>query len=258
MFGATPGSWLVRGYVDAVERFREQAALGADSAREVYPPLFEALNWTHSLWDTWFRLVEQQDRHLDGLRHVRDRCHHQLASAIYPDAAAPGGGAGTRSVIFHPRILVVATTVRARRITPSSSNNGRSSRRLRLWRDTSARSPPNRSSKQTRGTAPRGARAFCRSERISACGVSKPGSRYRRRCARCGTSTRAMTRGLRIRTAARPRTRRRKAEASRPRKPCRCAVNGTQCAGGRRPARRRRTGARPCRGSRGLVRAGGT
>jgi hypothetical protein len=44
MFGATPGSWLVRGYVDAVERFREQAAIGADSPREVYPPLFEALN----------------------------------------------------------------------------------------------------------------------------------------------------------------------------------------------------------------------
>jgi hypothetical protein len=90
-FGATPGSWLVRGYVDAVERFREQAAIGADSPREVYPPLFEALNWAHSLWDTWFRLVEPQDRHLDGLRHVRDRCHHQVASAIYPDAAAPGG-----------------------------------------------------------------------------------------------------------------------------------------------------------------------
>src|SRR6266511_6474069 len=58
MFGATPGSWLVRGYVDAVERFREQAAIGADSPREVYPPLFEALSWAHSLWDTWFRLVE--------------------------------------------------------------------------------------------------------------------------------------------------------------------------------------------------------
>ena len=90
-FGSTPGSWLVRGYVKAVARFREQAALRADSARDVYPPLFEALNWAHSLWDTWFRLVEPQDRHLDGLRHVRDRCHHQLAAAIYPDAAAPGG-----------------------------------------------------------------------------------------------------------------------------------------------------------------------
>lgn len=90
-FGSTPGSWLVRGYVDAVARFREQAAIGADGAREVYPPLFEALNWAHSLWDTWFRLVEPQDRHLDALRHVRDRCHHQLAAAIYPDAAAPGG-----------------------------------------------------------------------------------------------------------------------------------------------------------------------
>ncbi len=91
MFGATPGSWLVRGYVDAVERFRKQAAIGAASSSEVYAPLFEALNWAHSLWDTWFRLVEPQDRHLDGLRHVRDRCHHQLASAVYPDAAAPGG-----------------------------------------------------------------------------------------------------------------------------------------------------------------------
>jgi hypothetical protein len=90
-FGATPGSWLVRGYVAAVERFRERAAIGADSAREVYPPLFEALNWAHSLWDTWFRLVEPQERHLDGLRRVRDRCHHQSASAIYPDAAALGG-----------------------------------------------------------------------------------------------------------------------------------------------------------------------
>jgi hypothetical protein len=90
MFGATPSSWLVRGYVDAVERFREQAAIGADSAREVYrrcsrPELGPLA------WDTWFRLVEPQDRHLDGLRHVRDRCHHQVASAIYPDAAAPGG-----------------------------------------------------------------------------------------------------------------------------------------------------------------------
>ena len=79
MFGTTPGSWLVRGYVDAVERFREQAAIGADSPREVYPPLFEALNWAQSLWDTSLRLVEPQDRHLDGLRYVRDRCHHQLA-----------------------------------------------------------------------------------------------------------------------------------------------------------------------------------
>jgi len=87
VFGATPDSWLVLGYVKAVERFREQAVIGSDSAREVYPPLFEALNWAHSLWDTWFRLVEPQDRHLDGLRYVRDRCHHQLASAIYPDAA---------------------------------------------------------------------------------------------------------------------------------------------------------------------------
>src|SRR6266545_4104894 len=91
VFGATPGSWLVRGYVEAVARFRERSAIGADSAREVYPPLFEALSWAHSLWDTWFRLVEPQDRHLDGLRYARDRCHHQLASAIYPDAATPGG-----------------------------------------------------------------------------------------------------------------------------------------------------------------------
>ena len=91
MFGATRDTWLVRGYVKAVARFREQAAIGADSAREVYPPLFEALNWAHSLWDTSFRLVEPQDRHLDGLRYVRDRCHHQLAAAIYPHAAAPGG-----------------------------------------------------------------------------------------------------------------------------------------------------------------------
>ena len=91
MYGATPSSWLLRGYVAAVERFREQAALESDSAREVYPPLFEALNWAHSLWDAWFRLVEPQDRHLDGLRYVRDRCHHELAAAIYPDPAAPGG-----------------------------------------------------------------------------------------------------------------------------------------------------------------------
>jgi hypothetical protein len=91
VFEATPSSWLVRGYVEAVARFRERSAIGSDSAREVYPPLFEALNWAHSLWDTWFRLVEPQDRHLDGLRHVRERCHHQLASAIYLDAAAPGG-----------------------------------------------------------------------------------------------------------------------------------------------------------------------
>jgi hypothetical protein len=89
--GAIPGSWLVRGYGEAVKRFRERSAIGSDSARDVYPPLFEALNWAHSLWDTWFRLVEPQDRHLDGLRYVRDRCHHELASAIYPDAAAPGG-----------------------------------------------------------------------------------------------------------------------------------------------------------------------
>jgi hypothetical protein len=91
MFAATPSAWLVRGYVAAVERFREQAAIRSDSAHEVYPSLFEALTWAHSLWDTWFRLVEPQDRHLDGLRYVRDRCHHQLASVIYRDPAAPGG-----------------------------------------------------------------------------------------------------------------------------------------------------------------------
>jgi hypothetical protein len=88
---ATPDSWLVRGYAEAVARFRERSEIGSGSALDVYPPLFEALNWAHSLWDTWFRLVEPQDRHLDGLRYVRDRCHHELASAIYPDAAAPGG-----------------------------------------------------------------------------------------------------------------------------------------------------------------------
>jgi hypothetical protein len=120
MFGATPDTWLVRGYVKAVARFREQAAIGADSAREVYPPLFEALNWAHSLWDTSFRLVEPQDRHLDGLRYVRDRCQHQLAAAIYPMPQHPAAGVGIPSVICLPRILVAATTVRARRITPSS------------------------------------------------------------------------------------------------------------------------------------------
>ncbi len=55
------------------------------------PAAVRGPDWAHSLWDTWFRLVEPQDRHLDGLRHVRDRCHHQLAAAIYPDAAAPSG-----------------------------------------------------------------------------------------------------------------------------------------------------------------------
>src|SRR6266542_5959491 len=103
MFGATPGSWLVRGYVDAVDRFREQAAIGVDSPREVYPPLFEALSWAQWLWDTWFRLVEPQDRHLDGLRYVHDRCHHQLASAI-PMPPHPAAGVGVPSVVFHPRI----------------------------------------------------------------------------------------------------------------------------------------------------------
>src|SRR5438094_3574284 len=90
MFGATPGSWLVHGYVEAVERFREQAAIGADSPREVYPPLFEALSWAHSLWDTWFRLVEPQDRHLDGLRHVRDRKPTGLARRLAPKGPYAG------------------------------------------------------------------------------------------------------------------------------------------------------------------------
>jgi len=102
--------------VAALERSRELTALGSDSAREVYKPLFEALNWAHALRDTWFRLVEPQNRHLDGLRHVRDRCHHQLAAAIYPDAGAHGAGAGGRSLISHPRIAVAATTVRAREL----------------------------------------------------------------------------------------------------------------------------------------------
>ena len=142
MFGATPDTWLVRGYVKAVARFREQAAIGADSAREVYPPLFEALNWAHSLWDTSFRLVEPQDRHLDGLRYVRDRCHHQLAAAIYPHAAAPGGWRWNAIGHLPLEDVVAATTVRARRITANSWNKGRFSRRSRSWSDTSARSSP--------------------------------------------------------------------------------------------------------------------
>ena len=84
-----PGLFAVTWTLSSVfvtRRLSEQTVLGRST-----PPLFEALNWAHSLWDTWFRLVEPQDRHLDGLRHVRGRCHHQLASAIYPDAAAPGG-----------------------------------------------------------------------------------------------------------------------------------------------------------------------
>jgi hypothetical protein len=119
MFGATPGSWLVRGYVDAVDRFREQAAIGVDSPREVYPPLFEALNWAHSLWDTWFRLVERRtdiSTAFATCRTVATTSWHLPSTPMPPQPAA---GVGVPSVIFHPRILVAATTVRARRITPN-------------------------------------------------------------------------------------------------------------------------------------------
>jgi hypothetical protein len=88
MFGANlvPGLFAVTWTLSSV--FVSGRLPGVDSPREVYPPLFEALSWAHSLRDTWFRLVEPQDRHLEGLRYVHDRCHHQLASAVYPDVLA--------------------------------------------------------------------------------------------------------------------------------------------------------------------------
>ena len=154
MFGATPGSGLVRGYVDAVERFRERAAIGVDSPREVYPPLFEALNWAHSLWDTWFRLVEPQDRHLDAFATCTTVATTSWHLPSTPMPPQPAAGVGMPSVIFHPRILVAATTLRARRITPSCSHKGRFRRRWRLSRDTCARSSPSTSCNRTCGTAP--------------------------------------------------------------------------------------------------------
>src|SRR6266480_1050566 len=92
VFGATLGSWLVRGYVEAVERFREQAAVGSDSAREVYPPLFEALKTGLTRCGT--RGSGSSSRRT-GISTAFATCATvattQLASAIYPDAAAPGG-----------------------------------------------------------------------------------------------------------------------------------------------------------------------
>jgi hypothetical protein len=148
MFGATPSSWLVRGYVAAVERFREQAALKSDSAREVYPSLFEALNWAHSLWDTWFRLVEPQDRHLDGLRYVRNRCHHQLAAAIYPDPAAPGGWRWYGTAHLPPEDVGRGHGREGAKNYSELLEQRPVSRHSRLWRDTSARSSPITSCKQ--------------------------------------------------------------------------------------------------------------
>src|SRR5689334_17791253 len=51
-------------------------------------------------------------------------------------------GAGLAPLIFLPRMSVAATTGRARRTTPSSSNKARFWRRSRSWKDTSARSSP--------------------------------------------------------------------------------------------------------------------
>jgi hypothetical protein len=86
-FKSIPGYRLVRGYVAAVARFREQAAVGADSAREVYPPLFEALNWAHSLWDTWFRRGVRQEKRQQGLRDANlkirsDGVSHRRAALV--------------------------------------------------------------------------------------------------------------------------------------------------------------------------------
>ncbi len=87
-FGSTPAQWLVQGYVQAASRFRDAAARGPDTARDVFIPLFEAMAWAHSIWDTRLRPVDSADERLQALRFVRNRCHHQLASAIHFDAAA--------------------------------------------------------------------------------------------------------------------------------------------------------------------------
>jgi hypothetical protein len=73
--------WLFEGYRRALSRFRE-AADRHDEAKETFIPLFETLSWavtiTFFLQDRGIAL----DPHLDGLRWVRNRVHHQWADAL--------------------------------------------------------------------------------------------------------------------------------------------------------------------------------
>ena len=75
--------WLVEGYIEALGRFREASARDSETAKETFWPLFEALNWVHSIRDFEDERGERMDDPVSrALRFVRNRVHHRWAAAI--------------------------------------------------------------------------------------------------------------------------------------------------------------------------------
>jgi hypothetical protein len=86
-YQTAPLAWLARGLDLAVERFQEQASVAQGDAREVAIPLFEALQWAVAIYE----YLKKRGRaskagDLKVLEFVRDRTHHQAASALYYEA----------------------------------------------------------------------------------------------------------------------------------------------------------------------------
>jgi len=83
---------LLAGFDSAHGRVRS-AAGGLDWA-PMYFAVFEALNWAVSLDDRLGNRrtgIALEDDHLSGLRHARNRTHHQWANAFVFDTDVTGG-----------------------------------------------------------------------------------------------------------------------------------------------------------------------
>jgi hypothetical protein len=75
---SVPREWLVRGYLQALERF-QQASGDREAPDEMFPPLFEALSWAGSLEE---ELRPHEEPLLHGVRYARNCVLHRWGDAL--------------------------------------------------------------------------------------------------------------------------------------------------------------------------------
>jgi hypothetical protein len=80
-----PLAWMVRGLLEAIDRFDQAAATSSTNAERPSIALFEVSNWLDSICQRPSEL--RGDRHIRAFRYVRQRTHHGWASAIEYDPA---------------------------------------------------------------------------------------------------------------------------------------------------------------------------
>lgn len=79
-----PVDWMVKGFERALDRLRDAAAAPDHiTARDVSIALFEVCSWLDSLNDRFPQL--KGSPHIRALLFVRNRTHHNFASALYSD-----------------------------------------------------------------------------------------------------------------------------------------------------------------------------